>query len=197
MIMPIIHNQFLQIVIRICFTLGAVIYIIGVILWSNYTKKVIEKFEEQSLKDSMTDVFNRKGMEKIYKMLSKENSPFYVFMCDLDGMKKINDKYGHLEGDKYVAYTAKILADAVGKRGYVGRVGGDEFVVILEYLDMQQIQKSILSIKQHVHGIFLERNTGISIGCAVYPDDGTSLEDLIKVADKKMYKDKESAKLHS
>lgn len=194
MISPMVHIKLIHVFVKICFTLGAVIYILGVILWSNYTMKVIRKFEELALKDSMTDVFNRKGMEKVYKMISESNSSFYVIICDLDEMKKINDRYGHIQGDKYIASTAKIILDAVGQRGYVGRIGGDEFVIILKYEDIQQIEQTMFKIKQSVKQIFPEKNTGISLGYSLFPYEGDTLENLIKVADKKMYNDKNSRK---
>lgn len=196
MTFPIIGSQFTYIFMRICFTLGTVIYILGVILWTNYTKKVTEKFEELALKDSMTNIFNRKGIDKVYKMVCESNNPFYVIICDLDGMKKINDKYGHIQGDKYIASTAKIMVDAIGKKGYVGRIGGDEFVIILEYQDIEQIEQAIFSIKQSVKQIFSEKNTGISLGYSLFPSDGDNLEDLIKVADIRMYSEKESRRKH-
>lgn len=192
MISPIIYTQFTYVLIRICFTAGAIIYTIGVILWGNYTKRVIEKFEELALRDHMTGIFNRKGMDKVYKMIYETNSPFYVVICDLDGMKKINDRYGHLQGDKYITSTTKIIVDVVGSKGYVGRIGGDEFAIILEYQDIQQIEKDIFTIKRSVNQILPGKNTGISLGYSLFPDDGDTLEDLIQVADERMYSDKES-----
>ncbi|KAJ51709.1 diguanylate cyclase (GGDEF)-like protein [Clostridium tetanomorphum] len=194
MISPVISTKFTYILMRACFTLGAIFYIIGVILWSNYTKEVIEKFEELALKDSMTSLLNRKGMEKIYNTISKGNSPFYVVICDLDEMKKINDKYGHLQGDKYITSTAKIIVDAIGEKGYIGRIGGDEFVIILEYEDIEKVEETVIEIKQSVHEIFPGKNTGISLGYSLFPDDGKTLEDLIKIADERMYNDKQTRK---
>lgn len=194
---PIVKTQHMHILIRILFTLGAIIYTLGVILWSHYTKKVIEKLEEMTLKDAMTGLFNRTGIERVYKTIYESNNPFCVIICDLDGMKKINDKYGHLQGDKYITSTAKIITDAIGKKGYVGRIGGDEFVIILEYQDTQQVQQVLLKIKQLVDEIFTEKNTGISLGYSLFPYDGDALEELIKVADKKMYNDKKIRKIHT
>lgn len=196
-IFPMINTQITHILIRISFTLGAIIYTLGVMLWGNYTKKVIGRFEEIALKDSMTDAFNRRGMEKVYKSICESNNPFYVIICDLDGMKKINDKYGHIQGDKYITSTAKIIIDIIGESGYVGRIGGDEFVIILEYLDIQQVEEIIFKIKQLVYQIFPEKNTSISLGYSIAPDDGDTLEELIKVADGKMYSDKQSRKIRA
>ncbi|WMJ80539.1 GGDEF domain-containing protein [Clostridium sp. MB40-C1] len=194
MLSPMINTKFIHIFMKICFTLGAVVYIVGIILWSDYTKKVIKKFEELAIRDPMTGVFNRKGMEKVYKVFFEENSPFCLVICDLDKMKEINDEYGHLEGDKYIVGTSKIILDIIKGKGYVGRIGGDEFVIILEYEDIQQIQEIIFTIKQSVHEILHEKNTGISLGYSLFPNDGDTLEDLIKVADERMYNDKGSRK---
>ncbi|MBM7872234.1 diguanylate cyclase (GGDEF)-like protein [Clostridium pascui] len=196
MVFSIIGSKFTYIFMRTCFTLGTVIYISGVILWTNYTKKVIEKFEELALKDPMTNIFNRKGIDKVYKRVCKSNNPFYVIICDLDGMKKINDKYGHVQGDKYIVSTAKIMTDAIGEKGYVGRIGGDEFIIIGEYQDINQIEQAVFTIQSLVYQIFSEKNTGLSIGYSLFPSDGDTLEDLIKVADIRMYSDKASKRKH-
>lgn len=145
----------------------------------------------------MTGLFNRIGIERVYKTICESNSPFYLIVCDLDGMKKINDKYGHLQGDKYIISTAKIISDAVGEKGYVARIGGDEFVIILEYQDIHKVKQILLEIRQLVNQLFSEKNTGISLGYSLFPYDGDNLEELIKVADKKMYNDKASRKIHA
>ncbi|MCY6960175.1 GGDEF domain-containing protein [Clostridium brassicae] len=194
MILPIINTKIVHVSIKICFTLGAVVYIVGIILWSNYTKKVIKKFEELAVKDPMTGVFNRKGMEKVYKVFLKEKTPFYLVVCDLDRVKKINDEYGHLEGDKYIVGASKIILDTTGEKGYVGRIGGDEFVIILEYQDIQEVERIVFEIKQSVYEIFPRKDTGISLGYSLFPNDGDTLQDLIKVADERMYNDKERRK---
>lgn len=194
MLTPIYNNKYINMIIKICFTGGAIFYISGVVLWGNYTKKIIEDFEKLALKDSMTEIFNRNGMERIYKLISEAKKPFYLGICDLDGLKGINDKFGHLEGDQYIAQAAKIIADAVGNLGYVGRIGGDEFLVFLEYIDRRKVENMADEIKQAVYNISPAKNTGISIGCAVFPDDGENLDTLMKIADKRMYQDKESRK---
>jgi diguanylate cyclase (GGDEF)-like protein len=186
--------KFSYILIKVCFTLGSVIYVLGVILWSNYTKKMINEFEEITLIDSMTGVLNRKGIEKVYNRLIKANSSFYVIVCDLDGTKKVNDSLGHLVGDKYINSTTKIMTDIIGVKGHIARIGGDEFIILLEYMDIQELQLILLKIKQAVHGLLPEKDTGISSGYSLYSNDGVTFQELIKIADKNMYADKESRK---
>ncbi len=194
MITPVFNNWIMNLVIRICYTLGAIFYTLGVMLWSNYTKRVIVNFEELALKDSMTEIFNRNGIEKIYKLISQREKVFGLAMCDLDGLKKINDKFGHLEGDKYIAGTAKVMVETVGNKGYVGRIGGDEFVIILECEDTSEIEQILYTIENLVCKICPGKETGISLGYAMFPYDGNNIKGLIKSADKRMYKSKEAKK---
>ncbi len=194
MIEFLITYKYLHIFIKICLSLGAIIYIIGVILWSNYTKQLITKFEAFSLTDDMTGALNRKGIERVYHWVAQINKPFFIIVCDLDETKKINDQYGHSTGDIYIKSTADIIIDTVGINGYLGRIGGDEFVVILKCEDIEQIKQMILAIKQSVSKIFAEQITEISMGYAFFPEDGELFADLIKVADRRMYEDKKNRK---
>jgi diguanylate cyclase (GGDEF)-like protein len=186
------NYKFSYILIKVSFTLGAVIYILGVILWSNYTKRMINLLEKVALTDHMTGVSNRNGIEKIYNRLIESRSSFYVVVCDLDGTKKINDSLGHLVGDEYINSTTKVMTDIIGVSGQVARIGGDEFIVLLEYMDNQELHLIIGKIKQAVCEILPGKSTGISVGYSLFPNDGVVFEELIKIADTKMYEDKES-----
>jgi diguanylate cyclase (GGDEF)-like protein len=194
MITPVFNSGIVNLIIRISFTLGAIFYTVGVMLWSNYTKKVIGKYEELALKDSMTEIFNRNGLGKIYKLVSERKKVFYLAMCDLDGLKKINDEFGHLEGDRYIAGTAKVMVETVGNKGYVGRIGGDEFTIILECQETKEVEEILNTIESLVCKICPGKETGISLGYAMFPDEGNNIIDLMKAADKKMYKNKGNKK---
>lgn len=194
MIRCIQNYKFSYILIKISFTLGAVIYILGVILWSNYTKRMISLLEKVALTDHMTGVSNRNGIEKIYNRFIESRISFYVIVCDLDGTKKINDSLGHLVGDEYINSTTKVMTDIIGVNGHIARIGGDEFIILLEYMDNQELHLIIRKIKQAVYEILPEKNTGISVGYSLFPNDGVEFEELIKIADTKMYEDKESCR---
>lgn len=194
MIFPFWDSKIIYILLRVCFTLGAIFYIIGVILWSNYTKTVIQRYEEMALKDSMTDVFNRNGMEKVYKSVLQTNDKFFIIVGDLDRLKKINDEYGHLEGDRYIANASKIISKTLNGQGYVGRIGGDEFVILLNNKDLNEVEQIMTSIRQSIFQVSPGKSTGISLGYSVFPEEGSSLEDLVSVADRRMYIEKKSKK---
>lgn len=180
--------------IKISFTLGAIFYITGVILWSDYTKRIIGKFEERSLTDSLTGVLNRYGLEQIYDRLVREGKSFYIIVCDLDGTKRVNDSNGHSYGDMYITSTTKIIKNIICSKGHIARTGGDEFVILLENTPIDELEQIIIKIKHLVSEILPEQNTGISMGYSIFPKDGTTFEDLMRYADKKMYEDKKDKK---
>ncbi len=188
------NYQILYIIIRVCFTLGAIIYVIGVILWSDFTHKMIKQLEYITLYDPMTGILNRNGLEIKYNIFIKSKNCFYIIFCDLDGTKKINDSLGHLVGDKYINITTEIMKDIIGLKGHVARFGGDEFVILLEYVDNQELQLILLKIRQAVYKFLSTENTGISFGYSLFPNDGVTFEELIKIADKKMYVNKQRKK---
>jgi diguanylate cyclase (GGDEF)-like protein len=138
----------------------------------------------------MTGVLNRSGLEKAYASLMETKSPFYILVGDLNGTKSVNDTFGHIEGDRYIRRVTEIITAVIGSRGYLGRIGGDEFVIILEYINHQELENIISDIKNQVYAIYKVAHAGISIGCSEYPKDGQELSKLMEIADKKMYSDK-------
>ena len=188
-----IKNQIFDIQ-KLCYTLGAIIYVIGVILWSNFTHRMIKQLEKITLYDPMTSILNRNGLEKKYNIFIKSKNCFYIIFCDLDGTKKINDSLGHLAGDKYITITTEIIKNVIELKGHVARIGGDEFVILLEYVDIQELQLIFLKIRQAIYKFSTAPNTGISFGYSLFPNDGVTFEELIKIADKKMYVNKQSRK---
>lgn len=189
--------KFIQQIIKTSFTLGAIIYVIGVMLWSKFTKTIMEKLEKTALTDPMTGVLNRSGIEKIYYELIEEKRPFYVIVCDLNGTKFINDTYGHIAGDRYISEATKILSNEVGTNGHISRIGGDEFVILLNYMDEEKVEVMISNIKRFVSNIYSDKNVGISLGYSLFPIEGRTLKELIKTADEKMYEDKKLTKISS
>jgi len=120
----------------------------------------------------------------------RTGSKFAILFLDVDNFKEINDKKGHLEGDKLLKKIASIVRSIIRKSDVVARFGGDEFTVLL--LD---INKSVVDCvtKRIKHQISSECDgVSISIGRAIYPDDGRTIEELIKISDSNMYSDKQN-----
>jgi len=194
MVAYIKNYQIFYMLIKVCFTFGAIIYVVGIILWSDFTHKMIKQLEKITLYDPMTGILNRNGLEKKYNVFIKSKNCFYIIFCDLDGTKKINDNLGHLVGDKYINITAEIMKNIIGLKGHVARIGGDEYVILLEYVDNKELQLILMKIKKAVYKFLPTENTGISFGYSLFPNDGVTFEELIEIADKKMYVNKQSKK---
>jgi diguanylate cyclase (GGDEF)-like protein/PAS domain S-box-containing protein len=118
-----------------------------------------------------------------------------ILFLDLDGFKPVNDTFGHPKGDAVLRLVAKRLAEEVGPAGHVGRMGGDEFAIVIpEAQGREKIermtQRTIDSIKQpyEIDGITI--GIGVSVGCAFGPVDGATVDDLILKADLALYEAK-------
>ncbi len=119
-----------------------------------------------------------------------------VMVCDIDGLKKINDSFGHLEGDKLLREFGTRLRDACRGYDYVARMGGDEFVVMAPGLTAEGAEEKALRLNQaaveagrHVCGRDL---ISLSVGTAFCPEDGYDVEALLAEADRRMYSVKQT-----
>jgi diguanylate cyclase (GGDEF)-like protein/putative nucleotidyltransferase with HDIG domain len=128
----------------------------------------------------------------------RSSEPLAVLVADLDGFKQINDRFGHLEGNKVLRAVAAGLKSACREYDYVARMGGDEFVVLLPgvrqadaEVKAQQLQTVVANV---CHNLFGERLLTVSTGVALYPADGMDAEQLLAEADRRMYKQKRDRK---
>src|SRR5437764_7639347 len=127
------------------------------------------------------------------------NVPCAIMFLDLDGFKPVNDTFGHPKGDAVLRAVAKRLVDEVGSDGHVGRMGGDEFAIVVtdaqsRKLIEQLAERIIKSIKEPYQIDHTEIRIGVSIGCAFGPIDGATVDDLILKADLALYQAKDSGR---
>ena len=125
--------------------------------------------------------------------------PCAIMFLDLDGFKPVNDTFGHPKGDAVLRAVAKRLVDEVGADGHVGRMGGDEFaIVITDAQSRKQVEqladRIIRSIKEPYVIDQTEIRIGVSIGCAFGPIDGATVDDLILKADLALYQAKDAGR---
>ena len=130
--------------------------------------------------------------------LEIENANFGVVVFDLNFLKETNDTYGHDVGDKLIATSAKLIAD-VFKRSPVFRIGGDEFVAVLQYIDLENCEELLKHLDTTCANTFIQEtgNAPISIasGFAIFDrEQDKSLSDVFKRADKAMYENKRKNK---
>jgi diguanylate cyclase (GGDEF)-like protein/putative nucleotidyltransferase with HDIG domain len=126
----------------------------------------------------------------------RQNSPVAVVVCDLDGFKEINDRFGHLEGNKVLRNVAAGFKDSCREYDYVARMGGDEFVVVLPGIDTATAAKKIERFRSIVAqvGEPLTANLSLSAGLAFFPQDGQDAEQVLAEADRRMYLEKQQHK---
>lgn len=161
------------------------------------------KSKEQEIKsliyrDSLTGIYNRKyAYETLYSKLeeAKEEKGIVSFLYfDLEDFKKVNDTKGHTFGDVLLAKIARRIKEYFSDRLEVCRVGGDEFLAIINDPYSASIQHYIDELKGLFDKNFLVKGekikSDLSVGYAVYPEDGKDLDELIYRADKRMYREK-------
>lgn len=187
-------NIKLNVIISTCFTAGAIVFSTYIVLWTRYLVEVISALYKKAHNDTLTGVYNRSGFEKVFEQRNSKKTKFYIMVFDLDKTKMINDTFGHVIGDEYIISAANIIQDEIGKNGFVGRTGGDEFVACLESANEIEIERVKFKIKRRVSNIFNMCSTEISIGHSIYGRDAVNMDELFKIADKRMYEDKNSRK---
>jgi diguanylate cyclase (GGDEF)-like protein/PAS domain S-box-containing protein len=127
------------------------------------------------------------------------NVPCAIMFLDLDGFKPVNDTFGHPKGDAVLRAVAKRLVDEVASDGHVGRMGGDEFaIVIVDAQSRKKIEqladRIIVAIREPYLIDQTEIRIGVSIGCAFGPIDGATVDDLILKADLALYQAKDAGR---
>ncbi len=168
-------------------------------------KKGEEKLRFMSFHDALTGLYNRAYFEEELNRLEKSRHyPISIITCDLDGLKQINDTLGHDIGDKAIRSGARILGmGTFRKEDIVARIGGDEFVIILPAVDLDQnpviLKRLEQSINNHNNSNLdddLYRPISMSYGYSVI-QQGCSLMDGYKAADRDMYLNKVKKKNQS
>jgi diguanylate cyclase (GGDEF)-like protein/PAS domain S-box-containing protein len=148
--------------------------------------------------DALTGVSNRLHLEVLMDNLllddTEEEREFALLFLDLDYFKHINDTLGHDIGDTLLQQVAEGIAQSLEEEDIFARVGGDEFIIVLNDLDMVHLTLAIHKIMEIIRQPWMVRNYELrisaSIGIALYPDDGSTTIELMKNADIAMYKSK-------
>ncbi|OAB47854.1 GGDEF domain-containing protein [Paenibacillus antarcticus] len=158
--------------------------------------KQYDKVKYLSEKDLMTGSYNRRFMvDKFPKLKSRSDrraQKLLIFLIDVDNFKLINVHYGHTTGDRVLQMIANALEKECGHLDYLIRWGGDEFVCVFPCTEVSELNERYLSLHNGFNKLSsrISVNVSASIGHAIYPDEGVELNDLIKIADKNMYRGK-------
>jgi len=165
--------------------------------------KLQEHLRELSITDELTGLANRRGFfafaQQQIKQVRRTGERMVLLYADLDNLKTINDSFGHLAGDRALADTAQILRETCRDSDIISRMGGDEFAVIL----VHATDASVAAVQGRLLKRLDEYNTrkdasfplSMSLGIAVFdPDKPTSVDELVKEADGRMYEEKQRKK---
>ncbi|MCF8024763.1 MAG: diguanylate cyclase [Desulfobacteraceae bacterium] len=157
-------------------------------------KKAEENLRRMGFRDSMTNLYNRNFFEEeMNRLQDGRHSPIGIIICDVDGLKFINDTLGHQSGDEIVINIADILQKNFRASDIVARVGGDEFAILLPGVDQDIAEKLVRRLRRAVED---HNNTNpglpvsLSIGYAVSPKQPVDMQALFREADDRMYRDK-------
>lgn len=150
-------------------------------------------FEKELLKrkseyDSLTNAYNRREISVIMQEAVQANKKMVCVFIDLDGLKKINDRYGHSKGDQMLKKFATACMDTLNSKDKLARIGGDEFLLVF-------FDKSVAEIEQNINNLQLKLSESESKNNKIYFSYGISynedtVEDYISKADERMYLDK-------
>jgi diguanylate cyclase (GGDEF)-like protein len=167
--------------------------------------ELFEKTKLLSITDSLTQIYNRRHLEKIISELFTKSqinkSSFSVAMCDVDFFKFYNDMNGHLAGDYVLKTIAEILKKEIKGSDIVARYGGEEFIILFPDTTKENAVKICEKLRQKIKDFKFPNEESqpngdltISFGVASFPEDGITPEELIKKADMALYKAKELGK---
>lgn len=187
------YHQYLELPFKANFFILTTIFL--AIAW--WCGKQFDNVKYYSEKDPLTDTYNRRKVEqsfqKIAQMYRRENHKLGVIMMDLNKFKEINDTYGHHKGDELLINLAAILKNYVKKNDIVARWGGDEFLILVPNCKSDFELGYIQGLQQALANEKFDEFPSVeaSVGFAIFPDDGQDFQELIKIADAAMYRDKE------
>jgi diguanylate cyclase len=170
----------------------------------NDLKSKLEMVEVEANLDPLTDLFNRRSLERALKefftLCKQSKMSFSLVLIDLDDFKYVNDNYGHHVGDLVLAKVAKVLRTNMRAKDIVGRWGGDEFVAIMPNTDLENAKKVLERIKSQLEKMEIlaegkRFKVSISAGVVQCGENFQSWLDMVKEADRVMYEDKKKKAL--
>lgn len=157
-------------------------------------RRSVEEVKSLAVSDPLTGLANYRqvvdALENEIKRYGRSERPFVVLLLDLDGLKKINDAFGHIVGSRALCRLADMLRLYSREMDTAGRYGGDEFVLILPETDPEAARIVAQRISKRLTEDGETPKIFVSIGMAVFPDDGETLNGILAAADRDLYREK-------
>jgi diguanylate cyclase (GGDEF)-like protein len=168
---------------------GSYALILGGTLLDN--ARLFEQVRQLSVSDSLTGLGNSRALlnalESEIQRSSRSKRNFAVILMDLDNLKQINDRYGHLVGSRAICRLGNVLRVHSRTIDTAARYGGDEFAVVLPEASAQAAQRVGERIRERLSTDGEEPHMTVSVGTAVFPQDGQTVEELLDAADRSLY----------
>lgn len=160
--------------------------------FSDKANSIIEKLKKKAEQDSMTGLLNHNALEQYITRHIKNNPSGVFYMVDIDNFKQINDKYGHVQGDKVIRDFAELLSAVFDSNSYIGRLGGDEFAAFEPNTpDITLIRQKAQKLIDEFAALSCKYGDGPQLSCSVgislLNNKNKSFCHLYKTADKNLY----------
>lgn len=158
--------------------------------------------QQDAQSDPLTGLASWRGLDNDLRRRTSRGArtPFALLFLDADGLKGVNDRFGHTAGNEVLRLIGESCRQHARAQDCVARRGGDEFVVVLQGLGREEAERMMARLQQSVadalavHPQFAGMGVGVSIGLALFPDDSLDASTLIDIADREMYADKRRRK---
>jgi len=181
------------------FVLNTILLAAGTILLSTGVTRALRYLLSVARADSLAGIYNRRHFTEILNMeigrSVRSNLEFAIMYIDIDDLKTINDRLGHAVGDVVIRRVAQKISDSVRASDVVAQWGGDEFVILFPQTNRtnaQVLAERMITILDNLEVDNVQ--FGISLGLVAFPDDGENADQLLNLADKRMYQNKREKK---
>ena len=175
---------------------GKIIGCIGMALDITERRKTEDEIRFRASHDGLTGLANYReffeNLEQEVRRAERAHQPFALLLLDLDDLKTINDRLGHLTGNRALNRLARVIKDHCRATEIAARYGGDEFAILLLDADAERAQSVADRISSCLRSQTDPPPLSVSIGCSVYLHDGLSASELLEAADKRLYQSKKS-----
>ena len=167
--------------------------------------RLLQTMREQANIDPLTGLYNRRFCEdyarKLMAMARRKDTPLGFIMLDLDHFKSINDIFGHEVGDRILKQFAKTVTQSMRETNLTARLGGEEFVVLLPDTGAEACQVVAERIRKAVSHMSMPQvkdkplpPVTVSLGIAVYPEHGGTMEEMLHSSDRALYESKRAGR---
>lgn len=177
----------------------------GIVIYTDISDRKVyeEKIRRMALEDDLTRLNNRRGfknsVKKILARAGRHHTKAALLLIDMDNFKYLNDNFGHDTGDQALQLIAEHINSCTREADITGRLGGDEFAILVDMIndeeDAIQVAKRVVNDNPTLDiAIDAENCVSVSVGIALFPEDGLDLASLMKKADQALYRVKEQGK---